>query len=119
MPAILPFPIPETAGATDVPSPPRRFNGNNPLKGRGGKNKTVSDDWLKRLAGITSIRKLSLSSCDITDAGLVHVNMLSGLEEINLTPTPVTDAGFVHPGSLSRNAVVEEEPPNRNRLDGV
>lgn len=78
------------------------YNGNNPLKGRGGRNAAVNDDWLKRLSGLTSLKKLSLSNCEVTDAGMAHVGTLTALEDLNLTLTPVTDAGFVHFGKLTK-----------------
>ena len=77
------------------------YNGNNPPKGRGGRNAAVNDAWLKRLSGLTSLKKLSLANCDVTDAGMAHVGTLTGLEDLNLTLTPVTDAGFVHFGKLT------------------
>ncbi len=78
------------------------YNGNNPLKKRGGRNTIVNDAWLDRLTGIDSLRMLNLANCDITNAGLQPVGTLTGLEELNLTLTPVTDAGFTHLGKLTR-----------------
>ena len=76
------------------------YDGNNPLKGRGGKNLLVSDAWLKNLEGRTTITQLSLSNCGVTDAGMKSVGTLVGLENLNLTLTAVTDAGFEHFGEL-------------------
>lgn len=76
------------------------YNGNNPLKGKGGKNEAVTDDWLAGLAGCTSLRKLHLTNCAITNAGLVHLKGLTGVEELNLSLTPVSDEGLVHLSNL-------------------
>lgn len=78
------------------------YNGNNPLKGRGGRNEAVNDDWLHLLVGIKSLRKLSLANTSVTDAGMECVGTLSGLEELDLTLTSITDAGFAHFGKLTR-----------------
>ena len=78
------------------------YNGNNPLKGRGGKNSAVNDEWLKNIRGVTSLKTLSLSNCSVTDAGMEHVGTLTGLENLNLTLTSITDAGFVHFGKLTQ-----------------
>jgi hypothetical protein len=72
------------------------FNGNNPTKGQGGPNEAVNDDWLACLEGCSSLRKLSLQNCAITNAGLVHLRGLTGLEELSLAFTPVSDEGLVH-----------------------
>ena len=77
------------------------YNGNNPLKGKGGKNEAVTDDWLAGLAGCTSLRKLHLTNCAITNAGLVHLKGLTGIEDLNLTLTPVSDEGLGHLSGLS------------------
>jgi len=78
------------------------YNGNNPLKGRGGKNDVVNDAWLKHLEGLTSLTKLSLSNCAVTDEGMKQVGRLTGLEELNLTLTPVTDQGLSHLSDLTQ-----------------
>jgi hypothetical protein len=77
------------------------YNGNNPLKGRGGRNEQVNDDWLQRLSGLTTLRRLDVSNCAIHGEGLRHIAALSGLRELNLTLTPVTDAGLQHLGGLT------------------
>ncbi len=76
------------------------YNGNNPLKGKGGKNEAVTDDWLAGLVGCTTLRKLHLTNCAITNAGLVHLKGLTGMEDLNLTLTPVSDEGLVHLSGL-------------------
>ena len=77
------------------------YNGNNPLKGRGGKNEAVTEDWLKRIAEFSTIQKLDLSNCPIQDAWLAHVGTMAGLQELSLTLTPVTDAGLAHLHALT------------------
>jgi hypothetical protein len=75
------------------------YNGNNPLKGKGGKNEAVTDAWLeKNLAGITTLKKLSLANCAVTNAGMQQVGKLTSLEELNLTLTAISDDGL---GQLS------------------
>src|SRR5262249_5548708 len=49
----------------DVPSAIDLYNGNNPLKGKGGRNEKVTDEWLKRLSSVTTLRKLDLANCAI------------------------------------------------------
>ena len=78
------------------------YNGNNPLKGRGGKNTAVNDEWLKNIRGVTSLTSLSLSNCDVTDAGMEYVGTLTNLESLNLTLTAITDAGFEHFEKLTK-----------------
>lgn len=85
----------------DVPATIDLYNGNNPLKGKGGRNEQVTDKWLERLAGITTLRKLDLANCAIQGDGLQHVGMLTGLRELNLTLTPVTDDALKHLGGLT------------------
>lgn len=77
------------------------YNGNNPLKGRGGRNEQVTDDWLQRLSGVTSLRRLDLANCVIKGNGLKHIAGLTGLRELNLTLTPVTDDGLKHLSNLT------------------
>lgn len=77
------------------------YNGNNPLKGRGGRNEQVTDAWLSRLSGYSSLRKLNLANCEIHGDGLRHVGELTGLRELNLTLTPVSDDGLAHLRSLT------------------
>lgn len=84
----------------DVPSAIDLYNGNNPLKGKGGRNERVTDDWLKRLLGAATLRKLDLANCSITGEGLRHLAGLKGLRELNLTLSPVDDAGLKHLSGL-------------------
>jgi hypothetical protein len=75
----------------DVPSAVDLYNGNNPLKGQGGRNEKVTDDWLERLSGVTTLRRVDVANCAIQGDGLRHLGKLTGLREVNLTLTPVTD----------------------------
>jgi hypothetical protein len=67
------------------------YNGNNPLKGQGGPNQKVTDDWLKRLGELKDLRRLDLSNCAVNGDGLRHLTPLTNLRELNLTLTPVRD----------------------------
>ncbi|MFT7514001.1 MAG: hypothetical protein ACI9QL_003217, partial [Candidatus Omnitrophota bacterium] len=82
------------------------YNGNNPLKGKGGKNDLVTDAWLACLDEVTSLKKLSLANCAVTDAGMQRVGRLHGLEELNLTLTAVTDEGLRQLGGLTQLRVL-------------
>lgn len=84
----------------DVPAAIDLYNGNNPLKGKGGRNERVTDDWLKRLSGLTTLRRLDLANCAVQGEGLRHIAALTGLRELNLTLTPVTDDALKHLGGL-------------------
>jgi hypothetical protein len=85
----------------DVPTTIDLYNGNNPLKGKGGKNERVTDEWLQRLATVTTLRRLDVSNCAIQGPGLEHVGKLTGLQELNLTLTPVTDHALQHLSGLT------------------
>lgn len=82
------------------------YNGNNPLKGRGGKNEAVTEAWLKRIAEFNTIQKLDISNCSLKDAWLQHVGTMTGLQELNLMLTPITDAGIAHLGGLTELRVL-------------
>lgn len=77
------------------------YNGNNPMKGKGGRNMAVNDAWLEHLAGATSLTELRLTNCDVHGPGLEHIAGLTKLENLNLTLTPVTDEHFVHLAGLT------------------
>ncbi|MBC8349829.1 MAG: hypothetical protein O3A82_04940 [Verrucomicrobia bacterium] len=78
------------------------YNGNNPLKGRGGKNDMVNDAWLEKwLTKVLTLKSLSLANCEVTDAGMASLGNLTELESLNLTLTTVTDEGFKHFGALT------------------
>ncbi len=67
------------------------YDGNNPLKGKGGLNAKVNDAWLANLVGQTTLTNLDLANCDVRGSGLAHVGRLGHLRRLNLTLTPVTD----------------------------
>lgn len=78
------------------------YNGNNPLKGKGGRNEAVTDAWLaEHLVDLPTLRKLSVSNCAVTNAGMIVVGKLIGLEELNLTLTAVSDDGLRQLGKLT------------------
>ena len=77
------------------------YNGNNPLKGRGGKNDLVTEDWLKRIAQFRTIRKLSLANCVLENDWMKHVGTMTNLTDLNLTLTAISDDGLQHLGSLT------------------
>jgi internalin A len=56
----------------------------------------LTDGWLKRLEGLTSLRSLSLNGTNVSDDGLEHVKRISSLEDLSLYGTLVTDAGLAH-----------------------
>ena len=79
------------------------YNGNNPLKGKGGKNSMVNDAWLEKwLTKAASLKSLCLANCEVTDSGMAFLGNLTKLENLNLTLTEVTDKGFRHLGSLTK-----------------
>jgi hypothetical protein len=80
----------------DVPTAIDLYNGNNPLKGKGGRNEAVNDAWLAKLSPATTVKKLDLANCAIQGDGLRHLKSLTGLRELNLTLTPVSDGAFEH-----------------------
>jgi hypothetical protein len=90
----------------DVPSAIDLYNGNNPLKGKGGRNERVTDDWLKRLSSVTTLRKLDLANCAIQGPGLRNIGALTDLRELNLTLTPITDDALKHLDGLTELRVL-------------
>lgn len=85
----------------DVPAAIDLYNGNNPLKGQGGRNEQVTDAWLERLAGYPTLRRIDLANCAIQGTGLQHLSALTGLRELNLTLTPVADDSLKHLAGLT------------------
>ncbi len=85
----------------DIPTAVDLYNGNNPLKGKGGRNEMVNDAWLENLAGYPTLKKIDLANCDIHGEGLRHLSNLQGLRELNLTLTPVSDDALVHLANLT------------------
>jgi len=90
----------------DVPAGVDLYNGNNPLKGKGGRNEKVTDDWLERLSGVASLRRVDLANCAIKGDGLRHLSNLTGLREVNLTLTPVADDALRHLAGLTELRVL-------------
>lgn len=90
----------------DVPAGVDLYNGNNPLKGKGGRNERVTDDWLGHLSGVATLRRLDVSNCAIKGDGLRHLGKLTGLRELNLTLTPVTDDALRHLAGLTELRVL-------------
>jgi len=90
----------------DVPAAIDLYNGNNPLKGKGGRNEQVNDDWLKRLKDVTTLRRLDLANCAVQGEGLKHIAALRELRELNLTLTPVKDDAFQHLSGLTELRVL-------------
>lgn len=85
----------------DVPAAIDLYNGNNPLKGKGGRNERVTDAWLERISQVTTLRRLDLANCAVRGEGLRHVAGLAGLRELNLTLTPVSDDALQHLAGLT------------------
>jgi hypothetical protein len=85
----------------DIPTAIDLYNGNNPLKGKGGRNDKVTDDWLKRLSDVHTLRRLDLANCAVQGEGLQHIRGLTGLRELNLTLTPVKDDALKHLAGLT------------------
>ncbi|MFM2096023.1 MAG: hypothetical protein RIS70_3147 [Planctomycetota bacterium] len=90
----------------DLPAIVDLYNGNNPLKGQGGRNEKVTDEWLACLSGISTLRRIDLSNCDVKGDGLRHLGNLTALRELNLTLTPLTDDGLRHLGGLTELRVL-------------
>lgn len=84
----------------DVPTIVDLYNGNNPLKGQGGRNEKVTDEWLECLSGVSTLRRIDLANCALQGDGLRHLSHLTGLREVNLTLTPITDEALRHLAGL-------------------
>ena len=78
------------------------YDGNNPLKGKGGLNARVNDAWLANVVGQTTLTNLDLANCDVRGPGLAHVGRLVQLRRLNLTLTPVTDDSLAALAGLTR-----------------
>jgi tRNA A-37 threonylcarbamoyl transferase component Bud32/Leucine-rich repeat (LRR) protein len=61
----------------------------------------VSDDGLKHLSGLTSLRELSLGSTSVTDEGMKHLTWMAELEHLDVADTVVGDGGLKVMGALS------------------
>ena len=91
----------EGAEIFDVPTAVDLYNGNNPLKGKGGRNERVTDAWLERLSRVATLKKLDLANCAVQGEGLKHIAGLANLRELNLTLTPVSDDALRHLAGLT------------------
>lgn len=68
----------------------------------------LTDTGLQQLGGLTSLRKLNLSSCtQVTDEGLDGLLVLKQLESLDLRDTSVTDAGFQRLRTALPDCVIE------------
>jgi hypothetical protein len=85
----------------DIPSAIDLYNGNNPLKGKGGRNELANDDWLKHVVLCHSLQKLDLANCEIHGDGLKYVGEINNLRELNLTLSPIDDSALKHLAGLS------------------
>ena len=70
-------------------------------------NTTITDDVLRFIQGLLSLRHLNLVGAKISDAGLTHLSGLASLEELYLAYTDIGDAGMAQIGSLSSIRVLE------------
>jgi hypothetical protein len=64
-------------------------------------NFPATDDDLRHLAGLGSLRYLHLHGAAITDAGLSHLTRLTALDQLHLPGAAITDAGVEHLARLS------------------
>lgn len=62
----------------------------------------ITNDGLKRVAGLENLTNLHIEGAPITDAGLEHLSDLKNLENLNLARTGVTDAGLTHLKGLAK-----------------
>jgi hypothetical protein len=53
----------------------------------------ITDDGLKHVAPLKSLRRLDLTGTQVTDEGLVQLRSLSRLEHLSLYGAYVTEAG--------------------------
>jgi Leucine-rich repeat (LRR) protein len=63
-------------------------------------NQQVTDEAIKNIATLSSIRELALARTPISDAGLRHIRGLIGLKKLDLLGTPITDAALQEINSL-------------------
>ena len=68
------------------------YNGNNPLKGKGGLNLAINDEWLARVAGLTTLTNLDVANCDVRGPGLKHIGTLRNLERPTCTSSTSPDS---------------------------
>jgi hypothetical protein len=62
----------------------------------------IGDSGLGHLAGLRSLRSLSVSKTNITDAGLIHLRELTDLEFLRLDEDRLTDGGLACLEGLTR-----------------
>lgn len=84
----------------DVPTAIDFYNGNNPLKKKGGRNEKVTDASLKRFVDVPTLKRLDVANCAIEGPGLEHVGKIKSLRDLNLTLTPVRDESLKHLAGL-------------------
>jgi hypothetical protein len=61
----------------------------------------ITDDGVKHLAGLTSLKKLELLRVpELTDASLAFIARMTNLEELNLSGASINGSGFVHLAKL-------------------
>ena len=66
-------------------------------------NRKITDKGLTYLYEMVSLKELDLSSCDITNAGMIHVLLLNHLEKLDLRFCHrLTDQGVVKLKNLNR-----------------
>ena len=63
-------------------------------------NSTITDDDLRFIQGLRSLRELVLIGDKISDAGIKHLRSLTRLEHLDLLDTSITDKGLVHLRSI-------------------
>ncbi len=61
----------------------------------------ISDDDLRRVAGMRQLETLGLRGTAITDAGVAHLAALTGLRELFLADTGITDGALAALSGLS------------------
>jgi Leucine-rich repeat (LRR) protein len=66
----------------------------------------VSDDGLLHLTGLRNLEELIVSGTRITDWGMRHIGRLDGLKSLTVSGTRVTDDGLLHLGELRKLEVL-------------
>ncbi len=54
----------------------------------------ATDEYVRHVAGIKSLRRIGINDPRVTDAGVAHLRGLKNLEELDLSGTQITDAGL-------------------------
>jgi serine/threonine protein kinase len=68
---------------------------------------TVTDDGLRKLAGLTHLEQLSLSKMPVTEAGLKHLAGLKRLRELYLSDTEISDSAGAELSALTGLEVLD------------